>query len=155
MANNDSFTLSNAVDTKALLDRAQRYCAAAEHCPADVELLLTRQQATREQINEVIGILQDMKFIDTGRYCRSFVHDKTAFQGWGRMKMLMALRAKRLPESDIRDALDAIDESVYAANISKLIRSKRGHDKQKVMRFLLQRGYTYDDLRQYANLSAE
>ena len=154
MANNDLFMQSNAVDTKALLDRAQRYCATAEHCPADVELLLARQQATREQIDEVIGLLRDKKFIDTTRYCRAFVHDKTAFQGWGRMKMLMALRAKHLPESDIQDALDTIDESIYAANIRKLVKSKRGQDKQKVMRFLLQRGYTFDDLRHYANFSA-
>ncbi|MBQ7531657.1 MAG: RecX family transcriptional regulator [Paludibacteraceae bacterium] len=155
MANNDLSTQPIAVDTDALLDRGQRYCATAERCPADVEQLFCRLGATREQTDEVIGILQQQDFINPARYCTAFVHDKVAFQGWGRMKVLAGLRAKRLPEQSIQDALHNIDETVYAANIRKLIRSKRGQDRQKVMRFMLQRGYTFDDLRRYADYETD
>ena len=143
------------IKTADLLDRAQRYCATAEHCPADVEQLFVRLGATREQTDEVIGILREQHYIDTARYCKAFVHDKVAFQGWGRMKVLMGLRAKHLPDSDIQDAMQNIDETAYAANIRKLIRSKRGQDRQKVIRFMLQRGYTFDDLRRYADYETD
>lgn len=143
------------VDTNALLDRAQRYCASAEHCPADVEQLLMRYGATHEQIDDVIDVLTEQKYIETARYCRAFVHDKVAFQGWGRIKVVMGLRAKHLPEADIQEALQYLDESAYAANIRKLLHSKRGQDKPHVMRFMQQRGYTFDDLRRYADYETD
>jgi len=143
------------VDTKVFLERAAHYCAGAEHCASDVEQLLERLGATGVQIDEVIGILKEQKYIDEQRYCRAFVHDKVAFQGWGRMKIAMGLRAKRLPEAAIQEALDDIDEQAYASNIRKAIQSKREQDRQKVTRFMLQRGYTFDDLRRYANIDAE
>jgi regulatory protein len=149
MENNDSSMQQNAVDTKALTDRAQRYCAAAEHCPADVEQLLKRLGASDEQTDEVIGILRQQNYLNEARYCRAFVHDKVAFQGWGRMKIQAGLRAKHLPDKEISEALSEADEEAYAANIRKLLHAKRGQDRQKVMRFMLQRGYTFDDLRLY------
>lgn len=143
------------VDTKVFLERAARYCAGAEHCVVDVAQLLARLGANDVQIDEVIGILQKQQYLDEQRYCRAFVHDKVAFQAWGRMKIIMGLRAKHLPEQEIQQALDDMDETVYASNIRKAIQSKRGQDRQKIMRFMLQRGYTFDDLRRYANLDAE
>ena len=143
------------VDTKVFLERAARYCAGAEHCVADVAQLLARLGANDVQTDEVIGILQKQQYLDEQRYCRAFVHDKVAFQAWGRMKIIMGLRAKHLPESEIQQALDDMDETVYASNIRKAIQSKRGQDKQKIIRFMLQRGYTFDDLRRYANVDAD
>lgn len=143
------------VDTKVFLERAARYCAGAEHCVVDVAQLLARLGANDVQIDEVIGILQKQQYLDEQRYCRAFVHDKVAFQAWGRMKIIMSLRAKHLPEQEIQQALDDMDETVYASNIRKAIQSKRGQDKQKIIRFMLQRGYTFDDLRRYANLDAD
>ena len=143
------------VDTKVYLERAARYCAGAEHCVVDVAQLLARLGANDVQIDEVIGILQKQQYLDEQRYCRAFVHDKVAFQAWGRMKIIMGLRAKHLPEQEIQQALDDMDETVYASNIRKAIQSKRGQDKQKIIRFMLQRGYTFDDLRRYANVDAD
>ena len=155
MANNDSFTQPNAVDTRVFLERAQRYCATAERCEADVEQLLTRLNASPMQIDEVIGILKEQSYLDDSRYCRAFVHDKVAFQGWGRMKIIMGLRAKHLPDALVREAISDIDEQTYAANLRKAMQSKRGLDRQKLTRFLLQRGYTFDDLRHYANYETD
>ena len=58
----------------------------------------------------------------------------------------MGLRAKHLPDELINDAIGNIDTDTYNANIRKLILSKRNQDRQKQLRFMLQRGYTYDDL---------
>lgn len=143
------------VDTKVFLERAARYCAGAEHCVVDVAQLLARLGANDVQIDEVIGILQKQQYLDEQRYCRAFVHDKVAFQAWGRMKIIMGLRTKHLPEREIQQALDDMDETVYASNIRKAIQSKRGQDKQKIIRFMLQRGYTFDDLRRYANMDTD
>ena len=146
MANNDSFTHNFPVDTDALLSRAQRYCATAERCTFEVSLLLGRLGATTEQTDAIIDKLQQQSYINDARYCQAFVHDKVAFQAWGRMKIIMGLRAKHLPDELIDNAIAAIDEQAYNANIRKLLLSKRNQDRQKQLRFMLQRGYTYDDL---------
>lgn len=145
----------NAVKTVDLIDRAQRYCATAEHCPADVEQLLKRLFATREQIDEVIGVLKEQKYIDEARYCKAYVHDQVMFHEWGKLKIQAVLRTKRLPDTAIQEALDTIDEDTYASNIRKLIHARRNDDKQKLMRFMLQRGYTFYDMRRYANMDAD
>lgn len=147
MANNDSFTHNFPVDTDALLSRAQRYCATAERCTYEVSMLLGRLGATTEQTDAIIDKLQQQSYINDTRYCQAFVHDKVAFQAWGRMKIIMGLRAKHLPDELIDNAIAAIDEQAYNANIRKLILSKRNQDRQKQLRFMLQRGYTFDDLR--------
>ena len=146
MANNDSFTHNFPVDTDALLSRAQRYCATAERCTYEVSMLLGRLGATTEQTDAIIDKLQQQSYINDARYCQAFVHDKVAFQAWGRMKIIMGLRAKHLPDELIDNAIAAIDEQAYNANIRKLILSKRNLDRQKQLRFMLQRGYTFDDL---------
>lgn len=151
MESNDLFTPQNPVDTDALLERAQRYCATAEHCPADVTQLLQRHGATPQQVNEVIGILQAQSYVSEVRYCYAYVHDKVTFLGWGRMKIIAGLRAKHLPDAAIREAMDTMDELAYADNLQRLIKSKRGTDKQKLLRFLLQRGYTFEDIKRYAD----
>lgn len=146
MANNDSFTHNFPVDTDALLSRAQRYCATAERCTYEVSMLLGRLGATTEQTDAIIDKLKQQSYINDARYCQAFVHDKVAFQAWGRMKIIMGLRAKHLPDELIDNAIAAIDEQAYNANIRKLILSKRNRDRQKQLRFMLQRGYTFDDL---------
>ena len=146
MANNDSFTHNFPVDTDALLSRAQRYCATAERCTYEVSLLLGRLGATTEQTDAIIDKLQQQSYINDARYCHAFVHEKVAFQAWGRMKIIMGLRAKHLPDELIDNAIAAIDEQAYNANIRKLLLSKRNQDRQKQLRFMLQRGYTFDDL---------
>lgn len=109
-------------------------------------MLLGRLGATTEQTDAIIDKLQQQSYINDARYCHAFVHDKVAFQAWGRMKIIMGLRAKHLPDELIDNAINAIDEQAYNANIRKLILSKRGQDRQKQLRFMLQRGYTFDDL---------
>ena len=146
MANNDSFTHNFPVDTDALLSRAQRYCATAERCTYEVSMLLGRLGATTEQTDAIIDKLQQQSYINDARYCQAFVHDKVAFQAWGRMKIIMGLRTKHLPDELIDNAIAAIDEQAYNANIRKLLLSKRNQDRQKQLRFMLQRGYTFDDL---------
>lgn len=146
MANNDSFTHNFPVDTDTLLSRAQRYCATAERCTYEVSLLLGRLGATTEQTDAIIDKLRQQSYINDARYCHAFVHDKVAFQAWGRLKIIMGLRAKHLPDELIDNAIAAIDEQAYNANIRKLILSKRNQDRQKQLRFMLQRGYTFDDL---------
>ena len=129
------------------LDKAEAYCARAEHCAADVRRKLYEWSAPADLFDKIEENLYARDFLNDERFCRAYVHDKVEYQGWGRQKIRAGLLALQLPESVIRDSLDEIDENQYLANLRNLIRQRKADSEDKRMRFLLQRGYTYDEIK--------
>ena len=129
------------------LDKCEAYCAKSEHCAADVRRKLYEWQAPAEIVDSIEEILYKNGFLNDARFCHAYVHDKVEYQGWGRLKIQAGLRALDLPDSDIRAALDAIDETVYFSNLRALIASRQSTPEDKRLRFLLQRGFSYDDIK--------
>ena len=134
--------------------KAEAYCAMAEHCCSEVRIKLQQWGATAEQTDEILAHLQRYRFVDEQRYCNAFVHDKLLYQGWGRMKLRAGLQAKHLPIRAIDFALDNLDESEYFRVLNQVITSKKRTIKssdpqarEKLIRFCLQRGFTYEDIR--------
>ncbi len=129
------------------LSKAEAYCARAEHCAADVRRKLYEWGAPAGLSDEIEENLYADGFLDNARFCSAYVHDKVAYQGWGRVKIQAGLRALQLPESAIREAMEEIDEKQYKANLQKLIKQRKGDSEDKRMRFLAQRGFSYDEIR--------
>jgi len=129
------------------LDKAQAYCARAEHCAAEVRRKLYEWQVNTDFFEFIEQNLYDNDFLNDARFCRAYVHDKVEFQGWGRLKIQAGLRALQLPEKDIREALEEIDEKSYYDHLRALIAQRRSDSEDKRMRFLLQRGFSYEDIK--------
>ena len=130
------------------LAKAQAYCARAEHCAADVRRKFYEWGLQDEEIADSIeqNLYAD-NFLNDRRFCEAYVHDKVAYQSWGRLKIQASLRALQLPESEIRSALGNIDETAYFDNLRKLIRARKNDSEDKRLRFLLQRGFTYEEIK--------
>ena len=128
------------------LDKAEAYCARAEHCAADVRRKLYEWGAPSEIAGFIEQNMYENDFLNDARFCHAYVHDKVAYQAWGRLKIQAGLRALQLPESDIRAALDELDEAQYTANLQNLIAQRASDAPDKRLRFLLQRGFTYDEI---------
>lgn len=129
------------------LDKAEAYCAKSEHCAADVRRKLYEWQTPAEIAEFIEQNLYANDFLNDARFCAAYVHDKVAYQSWGRLKIQAGLRALQLPESEISQALKNIDETVYFGNLRKLIHSRSADSEDKRLRFLSQRGYTFDEIR--------
>ena len=129
------------------LDKAEAYCARAEHCAADVRRKLYEWSAPEELFDEIMEDLYQNDFLNDARFCNAYVHDKVAYQSWGRIKIQAGLRALELPEKDIREALENIDETAYFSNLRTLIASRKSDSEDKRLRFLLQRGFTYEEIK--------
>ena len=129
------------------LDKAQVYCARAEHCLADVKRKLYEWGVNPNFFDFIEENLYAGDYLNDARFCRAYVHDKVAYQSWGRLKIQAGLRALNLPERDIREALDGLDETSYFSNLRKLIASRKADSEDKRMRFLLQRGFTFDEIK--------
>lgn len=128
-------------------NKAEAYCAKSEHCAADVRRKLYEWGAPAEIAEFIEQNLYANDFLNDARFCAAYVHDKVAYQSWGRLKIQAGLRALQLPESEISQALKNIDETVYFGNLRKLIHSRSSDSEDKRLRFLSQRGYTFDEIR--------
>lgn len=129
------------------LDKVQTYCARAEHCAADVRRKLFEWQIPADYADFIEQNLYENDFLNDARFCHAYVHDKVAYQSWGRRKIEAGLQALQLPSSAIREALDAIDEDTYWTNLRDLFDSRRSDNPDKRLRFLLQRGFTYEEIK--------
>jgi regulatory protein len=139
----------------ALRSKAEAYCAGAEHCVWEVKQKLQQWGASSEQTEQVIAHLQAERFVDERRYCQAFVHDKLLYQGWGRMKMRAQLQARHLPSQAIEQALNDIDEDTYRSVLARVLETKKRSIKstdpqarEKLIRFALQRGFTYEEIKE-------
>lgn len=131
------------------LNKAAAYCTLCERCISEVSTKLTAWGVPHGEQQKIIEHLQREGFIDEARYCRAFVNDKVRFNRWGRIKIMAALREKRLPKSLVNEAMENIDEEQYAAGLAEVIATKRrelkGQDdyvaQAKIMRHAARRGY--------------
>ena len=129
------------------LDKAQAYCARSEHCAADIKRKLYEWGVSADFIDFIEQNLYENGFLNDARFCRAYVHDKVAYQSWGRMKIQYGLRELDLPENEIRTALENIDDEMYTKNLHALIDSRKKDSEEKRLRFLLQRGFTYEEIK--------
>ena len=137
------------------LPRATAYCAQAERCAADVRLKLRQWGcADAAQSDSIIDRLYDESFLDDDRYCRAFVHDKVAYQGWGRVKIRMMLLMKHLPEREADAAQRCLDPALYREALRRAVGRYGATDRDRTIRFCLQRGFTYEEILQELSYSS-
>lgn len=135
-----------------LLFKASAYCAASEHCIAEVREKLRAWGASAADADHIVAYLADEKFVDELRYCEAFVRDKFRFNRWGRIKIGVMLRAKGLPDDCIAQALLQIPDDDYLQTLTDLLRSKshtlKSRDeydrRTKLIRFAQSRGFEMD-----------
>lgn len=131
------------------LNRAAAYCTTCERCVSEVCAKLAAWGMDSVQQRRIIERLISEDFINEERFCRAFVNDKVRFNRWGRRKISLALREKRIEASLVKAALDAIDDEVYMAALVAVVAAKRrelkGKDdylsKQKILRYAASRGF--------------
>ena len=135
-------------------------CAQAEHCEQEMRDKMKRWELDEMVQNHVINRLTEERFIDNERYARAFVKDKIRYNKWGRRKVQQALWMKRIDTDIQQRVLDEIDEKEYLDVLRPLLKQKRksikaGNDyelNQKLVRFALSRGFTFDIIRQCLNV---
>lgn len=131
-------------------------CARSEHCQWEMLEKMRRWELDDAAQARVMARLVKERYVDDERYARAFVKDKVRYNKWGRRKVEQALWQKRI-DDDIRErVLDEVDKEEYLNVLRPLLKQKRksikaGNDyelNQKLVRFALGRGFTYDIIRQ-------
>jgi regulatory protein len=138
-------------------------CAQAEHCQWEMLEKMRRWELPEEAQARVMQRLVSERYVDDERYAQAFVKDKIRYNKWGRRKVEQALWQKRIDEEIRKRVLDEVDDEEYLSVLRPLLKQKRKSTKaqsdyelnQKLMRFALGRGFTFDIIRQCVEVEEE
>lgn len=138
-------------------------CAKAEHCQWEMTEKMRRWELSDEAQTHVMERLVKERYVDDERYARAFVKDKVRYNKWGRRKVEQALWQKRIDDDIRQRVLDEVDDEEYLVVLKPLLKQKRKTTKaqndyelnQKLMRFAMSRGFTFDIIRQCLDVEDE
>ncbi len=138
-------------------------CAQAEHCQQEMRDKMKRWEMAPEVQERVIARLIKERYIDDERYARAFVKDKIRYNKWGRRKVQQGLWMKHIDDDIQQRVLSEVDDTEYLAVLKPLLKQKAKSIKaendyeltQKLVRFALGRGFTYDIIRQCLDVDDE
>ena len=138
-------------------------CAQAEHCQWEMLEKMRRWEVPEEAQARVMRRLVKERYVDDERYAQAFVKDKIRYNKWGRRKVDQALWQKHIDEDIRKRVLDEVDDEEYLGVLRPLLKQKRKSTKansdyelnQKLMRFAMGRGFTFDIIRQCIDVEEE
>jgi len=133
-----------------------RLCAKAERSSGDALRLMRGWGVADADARKVLDRLVADRFIDDRRYAVAFVREKLNLSGWGRYKIVSALRAKGIPQAVVAEAMSQADETDMRGRLSEILaRRKRTlkasspfDARAKLMRYALSQGYDCETARE-------
>ena len=141
------------MDKKQALSRAMALCSQKEYNEAGIRNKLKFWGAEPGDIDEIVEELVKEKFIDELRFAISFARDKIRLNQWGRIKIRYMLSMDKVDHSIIDQALEEIDEELYADALQELLKKKTRelksesnpfNKRQKLIKFAQGRGFEID-----------
>lgn len=148
-------TKNQSYDYSVVKLKLEAYCAYQDRCTFEVEQKLLNWGLSDADRSALIAYLKKHRFLDDERFVESYISGKVKIKRWGRAKIKMQLRLKRIPEELILSGMAEIDDELYFANLSTLLRmkltalNKEKDDytkKVKTFRFLASKGYHSDEI---------
>lgn len=147
------------------LDRLRTLCSRSEYCCGQVRKKLLVWSAknaglgdlpfSQDDMDWVVSSLLEEKFVDDARFADAYVRDKARFSKWGEVKIAHNLKMFGVPAGVIRKAIADNAELFSSGILEQLIAGKwkqmKADDavevkRQKVLRFALGRGFSYDQI---------
>ncbi|MDD3771691.1 MAG: RecX family transcriptional regulator [Weeksellaceae bacterium] len=145
--NTASFTVNE------IRDKIAKYCAYQDRCHWEVEQKLTEFQLIPEAYDSIFIYLIENKFLNEERFVNSFVSGKFKIKKWGKIKIQIELKKRKIPMNLIEKGLKTIDETEYQSTLEELHNKKKTSlksereswkKKMKIRNYLLQKGYEAD-----------
>ena len=138
-------------------------CAQAEHCQWEMVEKMRKWEIPEEAQTRIMERLVKERYVDDERFARAFAKDKVRYNKWGRRKVEQALWQKHIDEDIRKNVLNEIDDEEYLSVLRPLLKQKRKSIKaqndyelnQKLMRFALGRGFTFDIIKQCIDVEDE
>lgn len=139
------------------------YCAYQDRCHHEVEQKMREFILIPEAKDEILLYLMKENYLNEERFTRSYIRGKFYIKHWGRNKIKIHLKQKGIQENLIQRCWDEIDEKDYQHTLRKIYSEyyqkqkglKEYQKKSKAIRYLMSRGYEYQEIEAYINTENE
>lgn len=128
------------------------YCVYQDRCHYEVEQKMKEFVLIPEAKDEIFLYLIRENYLNEERFTRSYIRGKFYIKHWGRNKIKINLRQKKVTEKLISKCMDEIEADDYEKMIRKIYQEyfsrqkglKEYQKKSKTIQYLLSRGFEYD-----------
>lgn len=140
------------LDKRTALAKVEHYCAYQERSQQEVRNKLYDYGLRSAEVEELISELIQSNFLNEERFARAYTLGKFRMKQWGRIKIKMGLKAKKVSDKLIIKALKELDADDYLETLSTVLARKAAqiHErdsfkrKNKLVQYGLMRGYEND-----------
>lgn len=136
----------NAVDETKCQDYANSLVCARMYTKIELHRKLKVKKFSDEVINTVISRLSEYGYVDDKTYAQTYIEETK--HKYGVFKIRQKLFEKGVPEIIITECLqdlDNIDTAIKHLKLKLRNKSVDSEEKQKLLRFLAQKGFAYDE----------
>jgi regulatory protein len=133
--------------------KLEYWCAYRDRCVYETRQKIDSYSLNEKEKQQLLSSLLESKFIDEERFALSFTSGKFRLKGWGKYKISLHLKAKRVDVDLISQAILEIDDVEYMKTIDRWLVKKidlLGKEKdpwikrQKAIQYLATKGFEMD-----------
>ncbi len=130
------------------------YCVYQDRCHSEVEQKMRDFLLIPEAKDEIMLYLLKENYLNEERFTRSYIRGKFYIKSWGKTKIKSHLKFKGVSEKLINKCFDEIDDGDYRKTIQKIWEQyyskqkmlKEYQKKSKTIKYLLSKGFEYEEV---------
>ena len=131
------------------LIKAQQTCAYQERCQQEMRDKLYEWGLYSNEVENIIADLITTNFLNEERFAKTYAGGKFRIKKWGRVKIKIELKRRKISDYCIKKAMAEIPERAYINTIEELIRKKGKKVKEKrieirnykIAQYIMSRGF--------------
>ena len=137
---------------KEAKQKIAKYCAYQERCHQEVRDKLYSFGLVPDDVELIIYELIQQNFINEERFAIAYARGKFTYKKWGRIKIRMELKRRKISDYCVKKGMKEIDGETYYEVLNELLEKKinslkaiKGYQKNyKAAQFLITKGYESD-----------
>jgi len=95
------------------LEKARKFCAYQDRCHQEVRQKLYKLEVTGDDLENMISDLIHEGFLNEERFAQSFARGKFKMKKWGKNKIRIELKRRKVSDYCIRKGMSEIDDDEY------------------------------------------
>lgn len=131
------------------LERMRKYCALQERSQQEVRYKLVQLGQRGNTLENIIATLIEENFLNEERYAMAFARGKFRMKGWGKAKIIHALKQQGISAYCISKAMKEIDQGDYRNMLMATLKKKAATlksreplaQRQLLARYLIGKGF--------------
>ncbi len=107
------------------LPKIQKYCDYQERYQQEVRDKLYSWGVKTEEVEHLIAYLIEHDYINEERYAKAFVRGKFRIKHWGRNKIRMELKQRKISDYCIKEGLKEIQDTDYLETLKQVLNKRK------------------------------